>query len=294
MNNKIYNINKNEIKESVEWMLVSNLSPSISDMKILSKVSNLIILEMDDTEYKVVDGVAFKSIYKVKIDFNHEDIDFGVVRNHISAIEIQNNCSICIDVTNLAIPIYTYIIAYFYEIKGVTSLKILYHEAKEYKYPYIHHEGYLKPVEMECFSKEGSSLNELIIFFIGFEGSVTKVIDIEREPNMKVILNGFPSYLLNYKDVSIVENQHLFSNNYEFDYCNASNPFIVYNKINSIYERNKLDYDISIAVCGSTPSVIGAIIFAKDHKDVNIISIKAEEYNFMTRESQNYWVYDVT
>lgn len=294
MNKVIYDIQKNEkITDNVDWLIVSNYSPLCENLDDFIHIKNIFLIDLDNSwDSKEIFNNVDK-IYVVDVNYKNEGIDYGIVREHFSKLLIGKNDLVCIDTSNLVLPIYSYIYAYLKDIVFCNTVWFMYHETKIYDHPdkYKLHDGILKPVQLECFRETENKKDELMIFLIGFEGSLTMAIDREKEPAKKIIINGFPSYLLSYKDASLTRNTHLFSDNYSLNYCTASNPYQTYNKLLSIYQKYKDKYKISIATCGSTPSSIGAIMFAASIDDVNIITTRPENYKHERREYKNRWIY---
>lgn len=294
MKKEIYDIRKNEkIGVPVDWLIISNYSPLCESLDDFIEIRNLFIIDNDGTWNNNIAFDNVNHIFVVKVDYSHDAVDYGIVRDNFSKMNIQMDNLVCIDSTNLVLQIYSYIYAYLVDIVQCNKVWFIYHEAKIYKNPkdYKYHEGMINTVQLECFREVDRKKKELLVYLIGFEGMLTEAIDREKEPEKKIIINGFPSYLLSYKDVSILNNTHLFSNTYSIDYCTASNPFQTYNKLLSIYNRYNDEYKITIAPCGSTPSSIGAVMFAATIDDVNIIISRPERYNFEERVYENRWLY---
>lgn len=294
MNKQIYDIKKNEIcEEPIDWMIMSSYSPLCETMEGFKQIKNLFLIDNDGTWNETIKYPNVERIFLVKVDYTHTGVDYGIVREHFSKMDIHPDHNIYIDSTNLVLQIYSYIYAFLVDIVGCEKICFLYHEARNYKNPkeYKYHDGVITTVQLECFRERDIKKKELIVYLIGFEGMLTMAIDREKEPEKKIIINGFPSYLLSYKDVSILNNSHLFSNNYTVDYCTATNPFQTYNKLDSIYKRYGENYKITIAPCGSTPSSIGAVMFAATIEDVSIIVSRPEKYNYEKRIYENRWIY---
>lgn len=294
MNKEIYEIRKNEtINADIDYLIVSNYSPLCEKFEEFNKIKNLFLIDSDGTWNKSRKYNNIDNIIVVEIDYSNNAVDYGIVRNYFSKLQISSDALICIDSTNLVLQIYSYIYAYLTDIVQCDKVWFIYHEAKVYKNPstYNYHDGVISTVQLECFGETENKKKELIVYLIGFEGSLTEAIDRMKEPEKKIIINGFPSYLLSYKDISILNNTHLFSNTYSVDYCSASNPFQTYNKLQSIYKKYNDKYKITVAPCGSTPSCIGAVMFAAAIEDVNIIISRPEKYNFVKRIYENRWLY---
>lgn len=294
MEQEIYQIKKNEnIDEVFNWFIISSFSPLIDKMEDVKHIENLIII-CNDQHVDIPKSYSnVSNIFFIEVDYSIPCIDYGIVRNHISKFEFKSDHKICIDTTNLVIQIYSYIYTYLIDLRKCKDVWFIYHEIKAYNNPkeYKYHDGTLKIVQLECFEVKERKMQELIVFLVGFEGILTNLIEREKEPSKKIIINGFPSYLLSYKDVSLMNNSHLFSNKYTIDYCTASNPFQTYNKLLSIYDKYNTEYKITIAPCGSTPSSIGTVMFASTKSDVNIVIARPESYNFCKREYINRWIY---
>lgn len=294
MSREVYDVRKNEnIEENVECLVISKYSPLCDNLGDFNYIENLFVIDDNETWDNDTCFENVGNIFVVPINYSDTAVDYGVVRNHFSKIDIGQDKLVYIDATNLALQIYSYIYAYLVDFVGCSKVWFIYHEAKRYKNPedYNCHCGNISTVQLECFRETDVNKQELIIYFIGFEGMLTEAIDRVKEPGKKIIINGFPSYLLSYKDVSILNNTHLFVNSYDVDYCIASNPFQTYNKLHSIYKKYNGEYKITIAPCGSTPSSIGAVMFASRIEDVNVIAPRAESYNYESRIYENRWVY---
>ncbi len=294
MNKVTYEMLRNEkITGKLDWLIIGNKSPLSKSLDEFDIIDNLVIIYFDDNPEEDISYKNVNNVFKYCVNYNNSGVDYGIVSDYICKLNISTDNFICIDSTCMILPVYAYIYAYLRDIINCKKVWFLYHEAKVYKNPrsYNYHNGTIITKQLECFRQTDIKGDELIIYLIGFEGMLTMAIDREREPAKKIIINGFPSYLISYKDVSILNNTHLYSNNFCIDYCTASNPFQTFNKLLSIYKRYHDKYQITIATCGSTPSSIGALMFAASIDDVNIITARPENYCFEKREYKNRWIY---
>lgn len=278
---------------TADWVFTSNTSPLMDNLSNFEEIENLIIFCVDPNIDVTLRECSVKKSSVIKIDYSNSDPDYGVTRKVVANFPMVNGSRVYIDCTNLMVSLYSYIYTYIREVYNESSVSFIYFETVNYEDPqnYQFHVGSLNKIQLDCFTENNDNDRELVVYLTGFEGSLTEVIDREIEPAKKVIINGFPSFLLSYKDISLVKNLHLHVNNFSVDYCSASNPYHVYNKLLSIYEKYKGDYKITLALCGSTPTSIGAIMLASDIGDVKVVVARPEKYEHIKRVYRNMWIY---
>ncbi|KAF6242088.1 hypothetical protein C6988_10185 [Nitrosopumilus sp. b1] len=144
-------------------------------------------------------------------------------------------------------------------------------------------------------SHEGKK--ELLVILLGFEGNRSLEILNEITPYKTITINGFPSYLLDYKDQSIILNRDfLFQSGCKkaIKRASASDPFETYEVLETILKEHP-GYLLTIAPLGSKPMALGSLIFLLEHPDSSrAVFSYPQEYVSKDQPAQKYgktWFY---
>lgn len=291
-----YKMEKNpQYYDEIDLFICSNYSPVLVDQNLLVRVKLLFVVEVDD--YIQVGDIrnTATNCKNSKVDFSNIDTDYGITRILAKILNsgMSENSKVYLDTCKVVLPIYTFIYRYLKNEVKVKNIDFIYREYIQYDNPYDYklHQGKLTSWELECFGGTVDQKLEANIYFLGFEGGLSQAIERFREPEMKILLNGCPSYMPHYKDISKIMNAHLRANKYKEDFYSATNPYEVYNKIAELYEDYAIEYQLVLALCGSTPSCIGAVAYANDHTGVRIVYSRPNAYKFSSSELLNTWIY---
>lgn len=223
--------------------------------------------------------------------------------NYIAKMNLTEHTKLGLDITGFTTPDVFRIIYVLKEIKKIQSLYVFYTEPQHYvfkkdifiTYEHLIGERTYKPVP-EYFAV-GSYEKELLVFFLGFDLSVSDYIYEKALPHEAIAINGFPAYLPKLKDISLLNNYSLLTahidNEHRF-YAKAINPFSSYNTLCEIRDLYH-DYLMNICVLGTKPMALGACLFSlKNQSSVKVTYPYPQQYAPHTTESQTKsWCYSI-
>lgn len=221
---------------------------------------------------------------------------------HSHLFSFANDNMIAIDISCFTKPYFFYLIKYIHERLSIAKLVVFYTEPFSYKFPkkglfssYHETEGPIRIMEIPGFSgiKERGGVTVLIVQ-LGFEADSLDEINDDVSPNESFLVNGFPSYMPKFKDISLVINEYYTSNKDSIIlYSRANNPFEIFNLLEKI-KKNYNNAFINIAPLGTKPMALGACIFAIHYPDVRVVFPFSEKYKKVTTEEcWNSWIYEV-
>lgn len=140
-----------------------------------------------------------------------------------------------------------------------------------------------------------SSRKTVLVILLGFDGKVAVRIKEEYSAEKVILINGFPSYLPKFRDISLLNNKELVmacgKNDIYSTY--ADNPFEVYNVLKRIKEKYS-DYKMLIAPLGAKPLALGTCVFAIDHPQTAVLYVESSNYVEKTTEKEGEsWRYQL-
>ncbi len=140
-----------------------------------------------------------------------------------------------------------------------------------------------------------SSKKTVLVILLGFDGKVAVRIKEEYSAEKVILINGFPSYLPKFRDISLLNNKELVlaceKNDIYSTY--ADNPFEVYNVLKRIKEQYA-DYKMLIAPLGAKPLALGTCIFAIDYPQTAVLYVESTDYVEKTTEKEGEsWQYQL-
>lgn len=125
----------------------------------------------------------------------------------------------------------------------------------------------------------GKSKETVLVILLGFDGKVAIRIKEEYNAEKVLLINGFPSYLPKFRDISLLNNKELVKacGKDEIFSTYADNPFEVYNVLYRIKEKYK-NYKLLIAPLGAKPLALGVCKFAIDYPQTAVLYIESSKY----------------
>lgn len=208
--------------------------------------------------------------------------------------------TIALDISCFTKPFFFYIIKFLKERVTCQAVSVFYTEPATYIFSsglydsYQSTSGTLQIVEVPGFTgHDTDTSSSLLVILLGFDGKLATVLATEIEPNEIILVNGFPSYLPVFKDISLINNERLVAGreNPVVYYARANNPFEVYNLLEHL--RGKyLNAFLSIAALGTKPMALGACLFAALNPDVRLVYPLPEKYSDITTDKcSTSWLY---
>jgi hypothetical protein len=225
---------------------------------------------------------------------------FTELHSQLSAFD--NKKSFAIDISCFTKPYFFYLLKYVHERISISSPTVFYTEPFSYKFPkkglfssYHETEGPIKIEEIPGFNgiRERGG-DKVLIVLLGFESESLDEIDLDVSPNKSFFVNGFPSYVPKFKDISLVVNENFTGNKDNIIlYSRANNPFEVFNLLEKV-KKNFNNAFINIAPLGTKPMALGACLFAIHNPEVKVLFPISDKYEKVTTdECWNSWVYQI-
>lgn len=282
----------------------STLSKMLLDSNI--SIGTILLFDYDklrpqsDDDDKYGQYMSFEQI-DTQREFTHirctnSDDDIQALANS----HISDRSRVGVDITGFTIPDIFRIMYILKEIKQITLVYVFYAEPQQYFYK----DGIFDTYELLAgestyssvpeYHLNGDSNEETFVCFLGFDRTRAKYMHDKANPSATVFINGFPSYLPKYKDISLVNNYDLLrtvgTDNIYF--TKANNPFAAFNVLCKIREKHK-DSLLNICVLGTKPMALGACMFSlKYDENLKVTYPYPKEYaKISSDESQNNWCY---
>jgi hypothetical protein len=216
--------------------------------------------------------------------------------------KFDSSKKIGIDISCFTKPYFYYLIKLLRERFGVLKLTVYYTEPKSYLFPKgLFHRfhtstGPLSIIEIPGYSGlESRDSKRKLIILLGFDGDLSKEINEDVSPYETVVVNGFPSYMPKFKDISLIANEKLVSDDkITVQYARANNPFEVYNLLESVKAKDGGSNFINVAPLGTKPMALGACLFALHNPDVRVVYPLPEAYeDKYSDDCWNSWMYEL-
>ncbi|MGI6091098.1 MAG: hypothetical protein ACOYEL_06915 [Saccharofermentanales bacterium] len=267
-------------------------------------IAKTIVLDYKKQRPSIHDSVAYKNYYSLKsenVSYISCEIE-GYGSLYINGLEINNACSLLLDITSIAIPDISRILFVFYSLKGISGLDVAYTEPKYYtdtkdlffNYKHLLVKREYRPINEYYMSAVSRDL--VLVCFLGFDRLVSKYIHERKEHSDVLVINGFPSYMPKLKDVSLEHNYELISTIGvdRVRYAQANNPFSAYNALVDVSKEHP-NAILDICVLGSKPMALGASVFALKNPEHARISypFTSEHGYHATIEVSDIWYYRI-
>lgn len=135
----------------------------------------------------------------------------------------------------------------------------------------------------------------VLVILLGFDGRVAVRIKEEYNAEKVLLINGFPSYLPKFRDISLLNNKELVSGSNKDEIFNtyADNPFEVYNVLERIRTKYE-DYKLLIAPLGAKPLALGVCKFGLDFPQTAVLYVESLKYvEESTEDYGETWEYQI-
>jgi hypothetical protein len=228
--------------------------------------------------------------------------DFFSLKELTNHLDMKSDVKIALDISCFTKPYFFSLIRLFSLMKNVQTLTTFYTEPLSYRFSKGNYQSYkstdgpLDFIEIPGFPGEKADIDkEIAVILLGFDGELSAQTNEEIGINDTIIINGFPSYLPKFKDISIINNDKLLSSAISSDakkYASANNPFDTYNILFNIRRKNPNALFIIVPV-GTKPMALGSCLFAIDHPPCRFIYPLPMKYKQKTTASCfNTWYYE--
>jgi hypothetical protein len=220
-----------------------------------------------------------------------------------SSLNFAANSKVAIDISCFTKPYVFSLMKFLKEEIKLDSVAVFYTEPMSYMlsrglYNSYHSTvGSLSVMEIPGFpGVEIGSAKKILVVLLGFDGELASFITEEVSPEKVIIVNGFPSYVPKFKDISLINNERLinYSNAHKsLEFVRANDPFATYNLLESLISQ-EIGASLTIAPIGTQPMALGACMFAIMYQQVRIIYPYPEKYASITTDKcWNSWSYQV-
>ncbi len=215
-------------------------------------------------------------------------------------VQISNKDNLAIDISCFTKPYFFSFLKYFEKVIGLQTISVFYTEPKSYLFNTGLYDSFKSSsgptIIKELFTgSDSKDQQRLLVILLGFDGDISREIDEEIGPKNTLIVNGFPGFSPKFKDISLVNNEKLVSNeNIGLLYSKANNPFETYNLLDSIVSKMDSKKYLNIAPLGTKPMALGACLYAIHNPDVRVIYPIPDKYeNTTTEECWDSWYYKI-
>jgi hypothetical protein len=222
------------------------------------------------------------------------------MREFIESVKaITNLQRVAIDISVFTKPYFLAAIRALKDYVGITEIDAFYTEPSSYLRSsggaYRFSSGRYVTIEIPGYTGTRTTHSQrLLIILLGFEGGASEFISEELQPTATIPINGFPSYLLHYKDVSVMSNNALLTNadvRKTMKFAPANDPFETYNTLSNIC-KDYPNHAITIAPLGTKPMTLGAALYALRNPIVRIVYARPQHYsNVTSRECGTSWMF---
>ena len=281
----INDITSNDVERDYDYFIVfkncEDRSYKISK-SVQSKVSNWIIIEsslvrdtiVEEERDRYEDIIVFLKSNQIE-NYNVIVLDGDTRWDNTELSTLDRDANIGIDMSSFGFYELTDLLFYLLVYKNINNIDVFYTEPGLYNT-----ESYFdyRPKQYDYSISYPQSListnpsnTELFVSVIGFEKQLASNIKEEFEASEYYSLNGFPSYYLKAKDISLINNKEYLEDIHQNNRLSseASNPFLCYNTLLSISKKNN-DF-MTICPLGSKPMTLGVILFALSHDTCRVV-----------------------
>ncbi len=141
----------------------------------------------------------------------------------------------------------------------------------------------------------GRAKDTVLVILLGFDGKVAVRIKEEYNAEKVLLVNGFPSYLPKFRDISLLNNKELVTACSRDEIFNtyADNPFEIYNVLFRIRKKFQ-NYKMLIAPLGAKPLALGVCKFAIDYPQTAVLYVESPKY--VEKSTEHYgrvWEYQL-
>lgn len=272
------------------------------------EIKNVIVFEFNERYESVKKRNKNGSELYKKIDYNKNIIKCSI-KNPSEALkelklDIPANGKIAVDISFFTKPFYFTLLNWLKVLFDINEVTIFYTEPKNYLFNkglYNQYHSSFGPISIEeisSYSGDDSTKNDsLLIIMLGFDGDLSTELDESIAPKKTILVNGFPSYSPNFKDISLITNEKVVNKGgNKLLFSRSTNPFDTYNLLNEIKSKEEYkDLFINIAPIGTKPMSLGVCLFALHNPDVRIIYPVPEKFESVTsNKAWNIWFYEIT
>lgn len=258
--------------------------------------------------YKIYDSKPNISTLKKKYKSNTATVHImqceknEAAGKQILSLKIQPTDCVGFDVTGFASPDIFKIYYVLHHILGVKYILVFYTEPKYYFFPNILFNTYESGSKgrsycpLKEYQNSSSHRSEILICFLGFDPNTARFIYENVMPEDMIIVNGFPSYLPKFKDISLGNHYDLISELgiEKVIATRANNPFATYNCLIDARKQYP-DKLLNICVLGTKPMAVGAVWFALRHKRLVSVSYPLPEqfHSKTSKDCGTSWYYSL-
>lgn len=279
-----------------------------------SSVILSILNENEIYDKKIIIQTHVPDMDLMEFEKNFQDINFVDATKNVSILkripEYSNIIggygdtinSVAIDMTGLPIPDIFVILMIVSKKYPDCKIKVYYSEPYNYYYEkylfknYKYSLGELDVIEVPGYNGTfHRNKDNIMVFILGFEDKVSRHLYLHDEPNKIVAINGFPTSIQKFKDISVINNGILREVNFEkLYYSDALNPFELYNTLDKVVKEYG-DANYTVVPLGSKPMALGAGLFQLSNRNIKLKYPIPESYSYNSIQNtmDAIWEYDI-
>lgn len=220
-----------------------------------------------------------------------------------NSLELTPDSSVIVDITSFIKPYFFLLLKKLFKDYQLKKLGILYTEPLHYKKSksedYSFSSGSKMVGEIPGFGyHEDTAKKKLLIIIMGFEGARFSEVHTSIESDLTIPINGFPSYVLDYKNVSIIMNKDMLVDancSHNMEMASASDPFETLAILKGIHKQWHDSHIMTISPLGTKPMALGSCLFSLIQHDVRVVFPYPTRYEPLTstQESGITWLYKI-
>lgn len=257
-------------------------------------VDKLIIIDYGDSDidYETINKLHANNTRIVQV--NKDPMIFlYYLKEALPATEEYTN--LFLDITCIRTPEMFILLKYLKAGVKQERINVSYTIPYDYKFekePFTSYRSYYGDLSMfELLGYGGSNNTDLndndLYLFMGFEGSLSLKVMENCAYKKLMLINNLPAFYPKYKDISVLNNYQVMSNQHYPLYVPADNPFEV---VNLLCDSIHPDEQVCIAPLSTKPVSLGVCLYALNNDKVRVVYPISSKYN-QARTLDSYETY---
>lgn len=266
---------------------------------------NEVISSIQDAKDDFLANYSLKQSKMLPFDCELLNVENGIksfCQNFKSAQALTTEKKILIDISTFIKPYFYCLLKLLKQECNIQEIYITYTEPASYGRPLGESFAFTRGLDHvgEIPSFHGFAdidKRNMLVIMLGFEGQRALEVLRSVQPDKTLVINGFPAYRSEFKDVSLISNKNVIREGEclpELRFSSASDPFETYRTLEKLYSDWSESYNFSLAPLGPKPMALGACLFALQHDDARILYAYPQGY--VQKVAEKYgktWMYEI-
>jgi hypothetical protein len=264
------------------------------------KLNNIIELKFEDAEsskiIKTIDHNVITCPYRYVLAGTASILEL------LNELQFSNDDKICIDITGIDAPYLFHLLKVIKAKKMISKIDLIYTAPETYKKNtagYVFSKGIREVKQLPAYTgRTKANGMKILLIMMGFEGYRSNEVLSSIDPERTIALNGFPSYSLEFKDTSILENKDLLNspsckNNVSL--ASAHDPFETLQILSNLPQSYK-KHNMIIAPIGTKPMSLGACLYCLNDESARVVFPYPNSYitkNLPAEKIGKTWIYQL-